>query len=63
MKDLPRCPFHAGDCFAFDRPTQKCTALENTDFNLAKGCPFYKEAKKRKAELEEAKRRKKEIEK
>ena len=41
-KPNPRCPFNAKKCFAYCRNNGGCKILENTDFDLWKGCPFYK---------------------
>lgn len=38
----PKCPFNALECFAITGRSKQCKALENTDFKLWKGCPFYK---------------------
>ena len=43
--DMPKCPFCARDCFAFDFSTKSCIALEDTKFHPLRGCRFYKTKK------------------
>lgn len=44
--NYPECPFNAKRCFAYVSTKKTCKALENTDFDLWKGCPFYKDKDK-----------------
>ncbi len=57
MSNLPKCPFGASDCFAFDWQTKKCSALENTKFHPKRGCRFYKTKIQNDAEVEAAKKK------
>lgn len=55
MDMLPKCPFGARDCFAFDFKTKCCTALEDTNFHPLRGCRFYKTKKQYKEEIKKHK--------
>lgn len=55
-ESYPSCPFRAGNCFAYVKHSMGCKALEDTNFDLWRGCPFYKSKEQRMAELEAKKR-------
>lgn len=50
IKNRPSCPFMATECFAYIRNKGTCKALEDTNFKLWNGCPFYKSKEQYKAE-------------
>lgn len=50
-KNRPICPFKATECFAYVQNRGACKALEDTNFKLWRGCPFFKTKEQRKAEL------------